>query len=68
MERIGDEFDAGAIGIREAHRRLAAHRVVHTGPGEGVAQMAPAVRIDRDRHMVQAAVVRDGNDRRRNVV
>src|SRR4051812_6232256 len=54
-ERVGDELDPRAVGIAEVHRDAAVHLVRHAGLGEPLHELAPAVGIDADRHVVQAA-------------
>src|SRR3954470_20991670 len=54
-ERVGDQFDAGAVGVAEVDRDAAVHGVLDAGVGEPLYQLAPALRVDADRHVVQAA-------------
>jgi hypothetical protein len=59
-ERVGDELDPGAVGVPEAHRDAAVHHVLDTGVGELGDQRLPALRLDADGHVVQAAEHRGG--------
>src|SRR3954451_23983210 len=54
-ERVGDELDAGAVRVAEVHRDAAVHDVLDAGVGEPLHQLAPALRVDADGHVVQAA-------------
>src|SRR3954470_5436748 len=54
-ERVGDELDAGAVGVAEVHRDAAVHDVLDAGVGEPLHQLAPALRVDADGHVVQPA-------------
>src|SRR4051795_1275071 len=54
-EGVGDELDAGAVGVPEVHRDAAVHDVLDAGVGEPLHQLAPALRVDADGHVVQAA-------------
>src|SRR4051794_13098535 len=54
-ERVGDQLDAGAVGVAEVHRDAAVHLVRDLRIGEPLHQLAPAVGVDADRHVVQAA-------------
>src|SRR3954468_22460826 len=54
-ERVGDELDAGAVGVAEVHRDAAVDDVLHPGVGEPLHQLAPALRVDADGHVVQPA-------------
>src|SRR3954468_4835377 len=54
-ERVGDQLDAGAVGVAEVDRDAAVHLVLDAGVGEPVDQLLPALRVDADRHMVQPA-------------
>src|SRR3954447_1510975 len=54
-ERVGDELDAGAVGVAEVDRDAAVHGVLHPGVGEPLHQLLPVLGVDADRHVVQAA-------------
>src|SRR3954447_6210092 len=54
-ERVGDELDAGAVGVAEVDRDTAVHDVLDAGLGEPFDQLLPAVGGDADSHVVQAA-------------
>src|SRR4051794_6777100 len=54
-ERVGDELDAGAVGIAEVDRDAAVHDVLDVGVGESLHQLAPALRLDADGYVVQPA-------------
>ncbi len=54
-QRVGDELDAGPVGIAEVHRHPAVHLVVHPGLLEPVDQAFPVRRVDRDRAVMEAA-------------
>src|SRR4051795_11023294 len=51
-ERVGDELDAGAVGVAEVHRDAAVDDVLHPGVGEPLHQLAPVLRVDADGHVV----------------
>src|SRR3954470_3996712 len=54
-ERVGDQFDAGAVGVAEVDRDAAVHGVLDAGVGEPLYQLAPVLGVDADGHVVQAA-------------
>src|SRR3954453_6933927 len=54
-ERVGDQFDAGAVGVTEVDRDAAVHLVRHVGLLEPLDELLPALRVDADGHVVQAA-------------
>src|SRR4051794_5754082 len=54
-ERVGDELDPRAVGVAEVHRDAAVHLVRHAGLGEPLHELVPAVGVDADRHVVEAA-------------
>src|SRR3954447_4779984 len=54
-ERVGDELDAGAVGVAEVHRDAAVHGVLHPGVGEPLHQLIPPFGGDADGHVVQPA-------------
>src|SRR3954454_13823357 len=54
-ERVGDQLDAGAVGVAEVDRDAAVHDVLHPGVGEPLHQLLPVLGVDADRHVVQAA-------------
>src|SRR3954452_4743984 len=54
-ERVGDQLDAGAVGVAEVHRDAAVHGVLHAGVGEPLHQLVPALGLDADGHVVQPA-------------
>src|SRR3954454_18643813 len=54
-ERVGDQLDAGAVGVAEVDRDAAVHHVLDSGVGEPVDQLLPALRVDADGHVVQPA-------------
>src|SRR3954451_19023406 len=54
-ERVGDQFDAGAVGVAEVDRDAAVHGVLHPGVGEPLHQLLPVLGVDADGHVVQAA-------------
>src|SRR3954453_14368205 len=53
-ERVGDELDAGAVGVAEVDRDAAVHGVLDAGVGEPLHQLLPVLGVDADRHVVQA--------------
>src|SRR4051794_40115939 len=54
-ERVGDQLDAGAVGVAEVDRDPAVHLVRDAGAGESLDQLLPVLGVDADRHVVQAA-------------
>src|SRR3954454_3126791 len=54
-ERVGDELDAGAVGVAEVDRDAAVHLVRDAGVLQPAYQFLPVVRVDADRHVVQPA-------------
>src|SRR3954466_9119455 len=54
-ERFVEELEGGAVGVAEVDRDAAVHGVLDAGVGEPLYQLAPALRVDADGHVVQAA-------------
>src|SRR4051795_11981601 len=54
-ERVGDQLDAGAVGVTEVDRDAAVHLVRDAGVGEPLDQLGPVLGVDADGHVVQAA-------------
>src|SRR4051795_12720638 len=54
-ERVGDQLDAGAVGVAEVDRDAAVHGVLDAGVGEPLHQLLPVLGVDADGHVVQAA-------------
>ena len=54
-ERVGDELDAGAVGVAEVDRDAAVHLVLDAGLRETLHELLPLGGVDRDGAVVQAA-------------
>src|SRR5205809_5835662 len=54
-EGVGEQFQAGAVGVAEVQRRAALLHVLDAGRLEVGAQRGPLLRRHRDREVVQAA-------------
>src|SRR3954470_16289603 len=54
-ERVGDQLDAGAVGVAEVDRDAAVHDVLDPGLVQPGDQLLPALGLDADRHVVQPA-------------
>src|SRR3954454_9827601 len=54
-QRVGDQLDAGAVGVAEVHRDAAVHLMLDAGIGEPLHQLIPPFGVDADGHVVQPA-------------
>src|SRR3954454_4155812 len=54
-ERVGDQLEAGAVGIAEVDRDAAVQFVLDLRVGEPLHQLLPAAGLDADRHVMQPA-------------